>query len=606
MCGILGAVNFEFDNTLLDQIKHRGPDYGKIEKYTIGEDSVIFGHRRLSIIDLSESGNQPMNSICNNYSIIFNGEIYNHKELRNELDNFSFNGHSDTETILYYLVNNLYDKIENLNGLFAFGLLDKEKGKIFLVRDRFGIKPLYYYQEDKQLIFSSEIRPIKSCVESKLERSNLAELLRLRYNPAPDTLYNNIYKLRPGHILEYTISSHTSKITSYLKNININYNIPIHKAIDEYGVLFENAVKKNLLSDVEVGVLLSEGIDSALVAYFAQKHSSNKLKSFTVGFEDEDDTNELSNAKISSEILGTYHHEIRINEDDAISIFKDIARIVEEPLGTTSSIPMYFLNNEVSKHLKVVLTGQGADEPLGGYTRYKGEIYRKKVPSFLFNILKTNSYFIKNESFRRAINSLGERNTIERFTKTYELFTQNEIYNLIKHRDIKSYNRVNYYYSLLNGNSKEPIDAMMSIDTHLNLADDLLLYTDKISMNFGIETRVPFLDNDLMNFLESLTYKFKIKGGQTKYIHKEFAKTILPKEIIYRKKKGFQSPTNKWFKNELGAYFKSIILNDKSLFSEIFDKEQIIYFFDLHNQGYNKEKQLFTLMSIYYWFQELK
>lgn len=603
MCGILGAINFNFDSNILDTIQHRGPDYSEIQHYEFNNNSICFGHRRLSILDLSPSGNQPMTTPDNQLSLIFNGEIYNHLDLKKDIKNIDFIGHSDTETIINYIAQNGINSVADFNGIFAFGLLDRKKEKLYLVRDPFGVKPIYYYLSGNQLIFSSEIRPIKKMIATNLEEANLAELLKLRYNPSPDTLYSNILKLRPGHILEFDLNNHTSSISSYIKNVSVNTNTTFNKALDQYGQLFENAIQRQLMADVEIGTLLSGGVDSALVTYFAQKHSKHPIKTYTVGFEGDNAVNELEYAQETASILGTHHHEITISQDDFKNGLEKISQIVEEPLGTTSIIPMYYLNQEVAKTLKVVLTGQGADEPLGGYDRYKGEIYRNHVPNFMFKMAKPFSTKIKNEKLSRSLNALGETNIIKRFEKIYSLFRDDEIFRLLHRSDTQSYQRIAYFYELLDCKSKKSVEAMMSVDTRMNLADDLLIYTDKVSMNFGLETRVPLLDTELVSYIESLPYSYRIKNGVGKHIHKEFAKTILPDSIVNRKKLGFQSPTKEWFQGSMGATYYNELKNSNSFFFEIFDKQEVLNFFIIHQSGINKEKQIFLLLSLYYWFK---
>jgi asparagine synthase (glutamine-hydrolysing) len=266
---------------------------------------------------------------------------------------------------------------------------------------------------------------------------------------------------------------------------------------------------------------------------------------------------------------------------------------------------MYFLNELVASHgMKVVLTGQGADEPLGGYTRYRGEMMYGKIPNFLFTLAKPLSGVIKNESIYRAVNSLGEKDTAKRWALIYSLFSNDEIKKLIKVDESKSDVLINYFYDLLKVSNKNSTNAMMSNDMRMNLCDDLLLYTDKISMNFSIEARVPMLDNDLIDFIESLPLEHKINGKDGKYIHKKFAESILPREIIYRKKKGFKSPTEKWFKGEKGLLYKNTLVSNKSQFGKFFDLKEVGKIFDTHMQGKrNMEKQLFTLISIYYWME---
>jgi len=605
MCGIVGTVNRTFDKSLLESISHRGPDDSDIVNLKSGSGNIYLGHVRLSIQDLSVAGHQPMSSACGKFVIIFNGEIYNHLDLREKLSGIEWRGHSDTETIVNYMARYGIESVKDFNGIFGFALFDIENEKIYIVRDRYGVKPIYFYQKNNEFIFSSEIRPIKKLIDSYVDKVNLATLLKLRYNPAPTTLYSDIQKLRAGHILEYDLTSHSTTISSFITPLSIDKKISFTDALQKYAELFEQAIKRQLLADVEIGVLLSGGIDSALVAFYAQKHSSKPIKTFTIGFSEDDDSDETSDARESARILETDHYEIKITDNQFEAVFKKCIEIVEEPLGTTSIIPMYFLNELVASHgIKVVLTGQGADEPLGGYTRYRGEMMYGKVPNFLFDLVKPLNGHIKNESIYRAINSLGEKNTVKRWELIYSLFSDDEIKKLIKVDESKSSELIEYFYELLDGSKKDSTNAMMANDMRMNLCDDLLLYTDKISMNFSIEARVPMLDNDFVDFIESLPLEYKISGKDGKYIHKKFAESVLPKEIIYRKKKGFKSPTEKWFKGEKGLIYKNMLVSNDSQFSDFFDVKEVAKIFDTHVQGKrNMEKQLFTLISIYYWME---
>lgn len=606
MCGILGSVNFNFSEDVLKLIKHRGPDFSQICHYKLGDNEVVLGHNRLSIVDLTPAGNQPMDSEDSNFSIILNGEIYNHSDLRNKMSNLNYKGHSDTETIINYIAQYGIQSAKDFNGIFAFCVLDKLNQKIYLVRDPFGVKPIYYYKSADKFLFSSEIRPLKKLVNTSLDKESLSELLKLRYNPAENTLYEEIKKLKPGHCLIYDINSHSIEITPLLVSKPNKKEYTLNQAVNQYGELFEKAVKRQLMSDVELGVLLSGGIDSALVTFFASKYYPNKIKSFTVGFKNEDSANELDHARESASFLNTIHHEVIIDQEDFITAFEKIVQIVEEPLGTTSLIPMYFLNREVSKHVKVVLTGQGADEPLGGYPRYKSEIVRNYFPHFFLSALKPISSSIKNEKIRRFLYSASEKDLASRFEKTYSLFTNEDIYKLTRNKDYRSIEKIKYFCELLDVGKSTPAEAMMAVDLRMNLSDDLLLYTDKISMNFAVETRVPMLDTELVEFVESLPLKFKINRGRGKFIHKEFAKSVLPEKIVNRKKKGFLSPTNKWFNQDLGKLIYFAINDDSTEFSSLFSKEEVTKVLERHKKGYNQEKQLFLLLSIYLWLKTFK
>lgn len=612
MCGILGSVNIFFDNSILDLIKHRGPDDYGTEEVHINTNKIRFSQRRLSIIDLSPAGHQPMFTECGNYLIIFNGEIYNHLELRDKLPKtINYRGHSDTETILYYLKEYGINGIKDFNGIFAIAFLDQINNKLFLARDLFGVKPLYYYEgTNNDLLFSSEIRPIKALLkEVNLNKDALANLLRLRYNPSPDTLFQQIKKVHPGHYLEIKLNTNQLLLQnhSYLSEIQKTIYYPRNEAVNLYGQKLEEAVKRQLLSDVEVGVLLSGGIDSAIVAALAQKHYTSKLKTFTIGFEGANSEDEIEDAAETAKILGVEHKFRKISFTDFIDIIKKCTQIVEEPLATTSIIPMYYLSELASKEVKVVLTGQGADEPLGGYIRYKSELIRDIIPSFLHTKLPSIVQLtkIKNEKIIRGTNAIVVKNEIDRFLASYEVFTNDEIFQLINHHDKTSYQRIDYLYKILNCKSKNhPVERMMALDTRLNLSDDLLNYTDKITMNFALECRVPMLDLELISFIESLPYNLKLNLSRGKIIHKEFARKILPDKIINRKKKGFLSPTNNWFKNEADI-IKDILLSTDSNFSKVFNQNYVADIIKLHLQGYNKEKQIFLLLSIYFWFESL-
>ena len=609
MCGILGSINLKITESDLSLIDHRGPDDFGINSFIINDHTIYFGQRRLSIIDLSPAGHQPMISDCGNYAIIFNGEIYNHLDLRDKLpEDIVYRGHSDTETILYFLIHFGIERISDFNGIFALSFLDKKNEILHICRDPFGVKPLYYFLDEKQLVFSSEIRPIKELTTSKsFNKPALASLLRLRYNPSPDTLFSEIFKLKPGHSISFDLKNNNlTPIERYFagqisdKIIDSDDNL-----INRYGIELENAICRQLISDVEVGILLSGGIDSALVAALAKRHYHGNLKAFTIGFEGEYNEDEIKDAAHTAQVLGLEHYVRKITFTDFLELIKECSRIVEEPLATTSMIPMYYLAKLASENVKVVLTGQGADEPLGGYTRYRSEIFREKIPAILRKMIKptVNLLKLKNERILRGANAISINDEIERFLSVYEIFSESEIEELISSKDTLSKERITKFYKALSCEKiVHPVEKMMAIDTRMNLSDDLLNYTDKITMNFSIECRVPMLDIKLVNFIESLPVHIKLNNKGGKIIHKEFAKSILPDEIINRPKKGFQSPTRKWFKDEMDT-LKDILLVEGSIFSSIFNIKAVEKILKQHINGFNKEKQIFLLLSIYYWMK---
>src|SRR5690554_88038 len=608
MCGIIGSINSAFDLSALKLIEHRGPDASEIESFNVGEHHVNLGLVRLAIVELSEAGKQPMISSCGKFAITFNGEIYNHLDLRKQLPEIYFKGRSDTETILYYLIKFGIDSVNDFNGIFGFSFLDIENQKLYLARDHFGVKPVYYLQDTEQFIFSSEIRPIKYLQKNSApDLQNLPTLLRLRYLPSPLTLHENIQKLKPGHFIAVDLSSDKLLYTEkyFPKEKSILSIKPVSNYLEEYEIHLENAVKRQLMADVEVGILLSGGIDSALVTALAQKHYTGKLKTFTIGFEGAHQEDEIEAAKETAEILGVEHFSKKITFDNFLSIFKETTRIIEEPLATTSVIPMYYLSQLASEHVKVVLTGQGADEPLGGYQRYQGEVISGKIPRGLIRSSKTivSQVGIKNERILRSASALGEKNDVQRFLNVYSIFGQKEILQLLNNREEKAFNLISYFYNILACTKKRTsVERMMAIDIRMNLADDLLLYTDKITMNFSLECRVPMLDIELVKFMESLPAKEKVAFRKTKIIHKKYAQRILPERIINRKKYAFQSPTKIWFKN-YNDQIRELLLKP-GIFTEIFNVDALHKVLDDHLKGYNREKQIFLLLSIYYWLEE--
>lgn len=607
MCGILGAINHNFDEKLLNTIAHRGPDDFGITSLMVANTPVCFGQRRLSIVDLSEAGHQPMISNCGNYLIIFNGEIYNHLDLKSKLSGVTFRGHSDTETILYYLAKFGVDGLKDLNGIFAIAFLDIRAGKIFLARDRFGVKPLYYIENENKVVFASEIRPLKQIEKTNIDRANLSVLLRLRYNPSPDTLFENIKKVSPGNFISIDIATKKLNIKPFYEPVIKQSNLSFSDALIKYEVVLEKAVRRQMMSDVEVGVLLSGGVDSAMIAQQMKGQATNAIKAFTVGYHEKHFSDEIADAKKTASFLGLEHHINKVNYEDYSSIFEKVVNIVEEPCGILSIIPFYFLCKSVSENgIKVVLTGQGADEPWGGYPKYQGELLRKYIPNFIFNtsLIKDFNFIKKNEKLNRAFYSLQENDTVKRFDKIFAIFSEQEIINLTGEYNNKSIEYVRNVYNFINGNGMEPISALMSCDLRLDLSDDLLNYTDKISMHFGLETRVPFLDNELIEFIESLPYNYKVQISKTKILHKKLAEKLLPHEIVHRKKKGFLTPSDLWFKNEGAMNFRELLTATNSIFLDYFDKKYINILFDEHIfKGINREKQIFTLLSIYYWMR---
>lgn len=606
MCGILGTANLAFDRATLDLMQHRGPDGEGLTLHQVGPHSVTMGHRRLAIVDLSESGAQPMSLTSNRKHIIFNGEIYNHQDIRATLGGH-YRGHSDTETLLQLLGNSGIDAVRILNGIFSLAFLDQNSRKLYLARDPFGVKPLYYSVNQYRFCFSSELTPLRGMVDTAIDPQALTSLLKLRFIPSPRTLHREIRKLRPGHILEVDLGDGQLSWREYpyigQQVHSRQERISFEAAVDKYGHLFEQAVNRQLMSDVEVGVLLSGGIDSALVAACAQRASRRPLKAFTVGFTEADveDIDEIDAARQMAEHLGMEHHVARIGFGDFLETLESCVQIVEEPLATTSIVPMHFLAKLAGQHVKVVMSGQGADELLGGYRRYQVELWRRFLPSTLAQFASNAAarLGVKSDSVVRGLKALAQDDEITRFLSAYEVFSNKEILDLTGMSASTSRNDVEYMYDLLGCRMlPSSVERMMAIDARMGLADDLLLYTDKITMRESVECRVPMLDLELATFLESLPYHHRLRIGKSKIIHSEYARRRLPDALTGRPKKGFLSPTRVWFRQE--AKLRELLLDASSPVARYLSRDAIADVITAHQRGVNKERQIFLLLCLNY------
>ena len=373
MCGICGYVSEKNINIeeMNSSIVHRGPDNQEFFK----ERDIGLGHTRLSILDLRDESNQPMVSRSGRYVLVYNGEIYNFIELKKELEELGvvFSRHSDTEVVLEGFEVWGRDLFEKLNGMFAFSIYDKELNKIYIVRDRFGVKPLYYYSYGDDFIFGSEIKSIlaSNIVEKKLDYQGLYEYLHFATTLGETTFYENIKKLEPGYYIEYSIDKREFEIHKYKLNYEVTQSTDsLDDAIKNIRELFEASVKRQLVSDVPVGIFLSGGIDSTAITAYATKHYKGKIKTFSAGFDYDGGDNELPNAKFIAEHFDTEHHELSITGDNTIKILEEVNHYFDQPFGDAANIPLYLMTKELKGKEKVILQGDGGDELFAGYHRY--------------------------------------------------------------------------------------------------------------------------------------------------------------------------------------------------------------------------------------------
>ncbi|WP_322104350.1 asparagine synthase (glutamine-hydrolyzing) [Paraburkholderia sp. J41] len=608
MCGILGSIDIALDEQQLATLAHRGPDGSGLERHIFTEHTVYLGHRRLAIVELSDAGAQPMRAANGRFSIIFNGEVYNHLELRTRLPHVIWRGQSDTETVLEYFIHYGVESLRDLNGIFSLAIVDTQEMTLYLARDRFGVKPLYYSQTNEGLVFSSEIRAIPPPSRGRLSLENLACLLELRYVPSPATLYDNVQKLRPGHFLKIELRG---KILSPIQQPFFSANFlnrftgSFEEAIESYESILSAAVQRQLMSDVEVGIFLSGGLDSALIGSFASQASSNCLKAFTVGFREGGAVDEILAAKISADQLGLEHRPVTIGQDEFDNSIFTILETVEEPIATTSIIPMYYLAKAASKEVAVTLSGQGADEQLGGYNRYRGSILDPVFPKIAARLGRSAFTFlgISNETLLRTMETYASPTQLDKVRAIHAVFNRREISAILKHTANPSGELLSYHLDALANRNSTLTETLMRLDMKTSLADDLLMYTDKITMAHSIECRVPMLDNDLVDFIDSLPSKFKLGFTKSKIVHKALAQRRLPREIVERKKLGFESPIHKWiFSNSL---ISERLLDSGNPLHSIIPKTTIERVISLFKRGSGYSRHIFLLISLSCWLDKI-
>lgn len=617
MCGICGIYNLKqepIDRELLDKMTsimaHRGPDgSGSYISEGIG-----LGHRRLSIIDL-EGGAQPIPNEDGSIQIVFNGEIYNFIELREELEKKGhlFKTRSDTEVIIHGYEEWGTDCVNRFNGIFAFAIWDSRARHLFLARDHLGVKPLYYVFINNKLLFASEIKSLlvdKDCPR-EVNIKSLGELFTFRYVPSPNTLFMDIKKLSPGHWM--LCNSQKMEIKRYWNWIPQIIDDPNeNQLIETYQSLLEDAIRLQLRSDVPVGLFLSSGIDSGTILAIMSKYVPNPVYTFTIGFEDGEKTNETDDAREMANRFGTNHYEMIVGPKDYEKYYEHYMWDIEEPVGNETAAAFYFVSKITSEKVKVALTGQGADEPWAGYHRHIGvklsNIY-SKLPQCLTESLKKAVYRLpRSERLKRGVTALDESDILTRFAKIYSFYSsemKDRLFQDWVKEEMLAHNfEAKQALSHLQEDVKhlDPLTQMLYIDTRANLPDDLLMVNDKTSMANSIEARVPFLDYRLVEFIETIPSRLKLKGFMRKYLHKKAVEKWLPKEIVYRKKKGFDNPIENWLRGRMRSYVDDCLFNERSSVNKYFNKEYIKTLIALHEDGREDYmRHLYLLVSFELW-----
>lgn len=626
MCGITGFLDFKKNTSseilkeMTDALHHRGPDDAGHEIYECNNASVGFGQRRLSILDLSPLGHQPM--YFDNLVINFNGEIYNFKEIRIELEKegYSFESWSDTEVILkgYHCWG--LDVLKKFVGMFAIALYDKREEKVYLIRDRAGVKPLYYYWNNELLLFGSELKALYKHpgFEKKIDINSLALFLQFSYIPGKHSIFKNTQKLLPGHILSVDLKTKTLKISKYW-DVFDHYNKPKLKisdkeAIDHTDKLLKNAYEYRMVADVPVGIFLSGGYDSSSVAALLQCNKTEKLKTFTIGFH-ENEFNEAPEAKKIAEYLGTDHTEWYLTAKEAGEVLSLLPEIYDEPFADNSTVPTVLVSKLAREQVKVALSADGGDEIFGGYNKFNQAIkFTSGIPAFFQSILSSGMslinpshlpYFNKKYNFSTRYEKMKliweKKDPIQAVKYISQYITESETASFLGHSFEKYHTFFDDGYLLEDNDGA--VNRLLAIDYKTFLVDNNLVKVDRATMSVGLEGREPMLDHRIVEFLAQLPSSFKIRDNVNKWLLKQVVHKYIPKELMERPKRPFIAPLMIWFKEELKEQLK-YYLSEESIFkSGVFNPIPIIKMRDAYLEGKKVNYQkLWQVLIFQLWY----
>lgn len=612
MCGICGIFNFgdgipvssEKLFQMTRAITHRGPDD---EGFHI-EGDIGLGFRRLSIIDIS-GGKQPMTDSHRTIWVVFNGEIYNFKELRKELESFgfTFRTRSDTEVIVYGYKKWGIDVLEKLNGMFGLAIWDSINRRLVLARDRAGIKPVYYYLDNKRLLFGSEIKAILPFLDQRPEPDTLAlnQFLRFRYTPAPLTIFKGIRKLAAGERM--IVENGATRIESWWNYcpVQSEKSVTIKDASDNLLELYKNAVKRQLVSDVPVGSFLSGGLDSGLLLALMNLYGGG-WKTYTVGFGQSYPNDELAMALETAKFLHASNYGVHIDQQEYERSLSEIIGILEEPIASQSVVPMFYVSKRARQDVKVALIGQGPDELLGGYKRHLGVFYGsiwRNLPGFINNF--TGALLKKlprNEPIKRGLYSLNEPDRLRRYQNVFSIMPDSSIDNLFIPDYLKSMKNIENCWENYRDQLEQlsELNGFQYIEIRSALPDELLMYSDKVSMHHGLEVRVPYLDQEIIAYAESLPANLKIRFGKTKWLHRELCRKYLPAHIINRKKIGFAGDvTDGWFRKAVAGRMSENLKDPKSLIFDYLKYSEIQKLLRDHRNSFQDNHKILYSLSIF-------
>jgi len=589
MCGIAGFIDFHKESTtsniqsMIEPLNHRGPD-GEGTLLLKSINAIIgFGHKRLSIIDLSQAGKQPMN--FSHLHITYNGEIYNYQEIKNELSELGhhFKGGSDTEMILHAYAEWGIKAVERFIGMFAIVLFDKKKQEVIFFRDRAGVKPLFYYHKNDLILFSSELKSFHEHpkFEKKLDLNAVAAYMQYGNVPTPHCIFKNCSKIKPGHYLKIDLESKSLEEVQYWNVYNFynkpKLNLSFQEAKIQTKELLKSAFKYRMVADVPVGVFLSGGYDSTNVTSLIQADLTSKLKTFTIGVPNIG-LNEAPYARDIAEYLGTDHTEINCSKEEAIEMIKDLPFFYDEPFADSSAIPTTLVSKAARKDVTVALSADGGDEVFGGYNRYDymhrygktlnsiPKAVRKILLGAMNNIGSDNIPILKNKynfhnRYERLKAFLENPNKKEIMLSLSQQFNDEQMKSVMK-SDFESLPTMFQSKEMLE-DFKSPLAYMMAIDFQTYMLDDILQKVDRATMTNSLEGREPMLDHRILEFAAQLPDEYKYQNRVKKRILREITHDYIPKELLDRPKMGFAIPIAKWLKNELRDHVEEYLNEDR-------------------------------------------
>lgn len=643
MCGFVGLFSPRFEhkegidtlNLMGEKLRHRGPDSNGV--WFDADSGIGFSHQRLAIQDLSEAGHQPMASSSGRFVIAFNGEIYNHLDIREEIvaqkPQCSWRGHSDTETLLTAIeLWGVESAIEKSVGMFAFSLWDCQNEELILARDRLGEKPLYYGWAGSSFIFASELSAVRAFPGIKLEinRNAITLLLRHNYIPAPYSIYNGFKKLPPGHINRISFKEKSEKLTQYWSLLETCRKPKEKKyvgneklVVDELESILKAAVKEQMISDVSLGAFLSGGVDSSTVVSLMQAESKVPVKTFSIGFH-EKEYNEAVHAKAVANHLGTDHTELYVKPEDALAVIPKLVDLYDEPFSDSSQIPTYIVAELAKKHVTVALSGDGGDEIFCGYNRY---LMTKNVWRILSKFPLSSRKLMSRLMLKVSIEKWNKINTYlptkvkmqnlgDKMHKAAGVVTSesiDELYlGLVSHWPAPENVVLNAKEPLtaLTDDSKkpdleDPTELMMALDSVSYLPDDILVKVDRASMGVSLEGRIPMLNHKVIEFAWKIPMQYKLRDGQSKWCLRELLYRYVPKELIERPKMGFGMPIGDWLRGPLKEWADSLLDEERLKEEGYFDATLVRQMWNEHlDRSRNWQYHLWDILMFQIWFEK--